>query len=92
MAAPKSRSNSLCHHIVADDIIEMKASVEFIGKQIDEPSNVKNEISQILSFVTKLQGAIHEKDKKIHQFEERIDSLEQYSHTDSLVITGLKTK
>ena len=92
MAPPKSRINSLCHQIVPEDIIEMKTSVEFIGKQIDDISNVQNEVSQILSFVTKLHSVIQEKDKKIQQLEERIDSLEQYSRKDNPVITGLKNK
>ena len=67
MAPTRSRSNRLCCQIVTEDIIEMKTSVEFISKQIDELSNVKNEVWLILSFVTELQGVSQEKDKKIQQ-------------------------
>ena len=68
--------------------MEMKTSVELISKQM---VIIAYNLS-FLSYVTKQQSVIQEKDKKIQQLEERADNLEQDSHKDNLIITCVKTK
>ena len=44
-----------------------------MSDKIDELSKTKQEISQILTMVTKLQKIVESKDKQIQMFEDKID-------------------
>ena len=63
-----------------------------MSEKIDELYNVKNDTSQILKMVGKLQYLVELKDKQIETLEKRIDDLEQYSRIDNVIIHGLKTR
>ena len=49
MVPLRSRGNSLGHQIITEDIMEMNRYVEFMSKQIDELTNMKNVKSFVLS-------------------------------------------
>lgn len=44
----------------------------------------------LLEEVRQLKAVIKEKDKKIEEFEKRVDDLEQFTRMDDLVISGLE--
>ena len=60
-------------------------SIVHLSEKIDELSIIKQDVSQILSLVNKLQSIITEKDKQIGVLEARIDVLEQYQKRKTLL-------
>ena len=62
----------------SDDIASFKQYIDYLSGKIYELSGIKQEVSQILCLVNKLQSIITEKDKQIGVLEARIDDLEQY--------------
>ena len=75
-----------------EDLSSIKTAIEIMSEKIDELYNVKNDTSQILKMVGKLQSLVESKDKQIEALEKRIDDLEQYSRIDNVIIHGLKTR
>ena len=59
--------------------------------KFDKLPSIKQEVSQILCLVNKLQSIITEKDKQIGVLEARIEDLEQYPNKENIIISGLKT-
>ena len=62
----------------SDDIVSFKQSIDYLRGKFDELSSIKQEVSQILCLVNKLQSIRSEKDKQIGVLESIIDDLEQY--------------
>ncbi len=71
---------------IKSDIADIKASLEFICKSVDElkQSNGVNEkkINDILS-------AMKLKDERINELERRVNDLEQHSRKRNIIVTGL---
>ena len=75
-----------------EDLSSIKTAIEIMSEKIDELYNVKNDTSQILKMIEKLQSLVESKDKQIETLEKHIDDLEQYSRIDNVIIHGLKTR
>ena len=76
-----------------EDLSSIKTAIEIMSGKIDELYNVKDNTSQILKVVRKLQSLVELKDKQIETLAKRIDDLEQYSRIDNVIIMhGLKTR
>ena len=61
-------------------------------KKIDDLSQSKSEISQILNMVTKLKKITNKKDNEIKGLQDRVEDLEQYTRKENIIISGLKTR
>ena len=75
-----------------EDLSSIKTAIEIMSGNIDEIYNAKDDTSQILKMVGKLQSIVELKTKQIETLEKRIDDLEQYSRIDNVVIHGVKTR
>ena len=51
--------------------------------KIDDLSTSKNEVSQILNMVTKLETIINQKDNEIKVLQDRLEELEQYTRKEN---------
>ena len=60
----------------SDVIASFKQSVDYLSRKIDEICRIRQEVSQILTLVNKLQSIITEKGKQIGVLEAIIDDLE----------------
>ena len=60
--------------------------------KIDDLSKSKNEISQILNIVTKLEAIINKKDSEINVLQDRVEELGQYTRKENVIISGLITR
>ena len=66
-----SRKNtSKCTNV--DDVEDIKNCQNFMCDKIDDLSNSKNEISQILNMVTKLETIINQKYNEIKVLQDRV--------------------
>ena len=61
------------------DITQLQTAIHFISSKLDELLPVRQEISQVLSVVKRLERENTEKDSKIKELELRLGDLEQYS-------------
>ena len=75
-----------------EDLSSIKTAIEIMSGKIDELHNAKDDTSQILKMVGKLQSLVELKDKQIETLEKRIDDVKQYSRLDNVIIHGLKTR
>ena len=75
-----------------ENLSSIKTAIEIMSAKIDEIHNVKDDTSQILKMVEKLQSLVELKGKQIITLKKRIDDLEQYSRIDNVIIHGLKTR
>ena len=73
------------------DWAEIKKSLDHINNRLDDLSQCKSEVSELLQLVRQLKHKNEEKDKRILLLESCIDDLEQYTRMDDVIISGLKT-
>ena len=68
----------------SDDNASFKQSIDYFSVKIDDLSIMKQDVSQTLSLVNKLQSIITEKGEQICKLEAKIDDLEQYKKKKTL--------
>ena len=73
-------------------IEDIKNCLNVMCNKIYDLSRSKNEISQILNMVTKLETIINRKDSEINVLQDRVEELEQYSQKENVIIGGLMTR
>lgn len=77
---------------LADDIEELKNTLEFLAKDVAEMKQQQKEILGLVEEVKSLKMKNAEKDKIIVQLESRVADLEQYSRLNDIIISGLDIK
>ena len=67
------------------DWAEIKKSLDDINDRLDDLSQCKSEVSELLQLARQLKHENEEKDKRILLLESRIDDLEQYTRMDDVI-------
>ena len=75
-----------------DDIEDKKNCLNVMCDKIVDLSESRNELSQILNMVTKLETIINQKDNEMKVLKDRVDELEQYTRKENVIISGLITR
>ena len=75
-----------------EDLSSIDTTIEIISGKIDELYNLKDDASNILKMVVKLQSLVELKDKQVEALDKHINDLELCSRIDNVIIYGLKTR
>ena len=78
--------------VLQKDMEELKLSFEFMSSKVDTIMKQQAVITELIGEVKQLKQSNIEQNKKIVSLENRLDSLEQYSRMNDVIIAGLKIK
>ena len=72
-------------------LADIKDSLDEIHRKLDDIDKCRTEIQNLSQLVCQLKEQNEMKDKTIQDLEKRVEDLEQYTHQDDFIVSGLKT-
>lgn len=77
---------------VADEVEEIKTSLDSLIRDVTAVREQQAQLLTLLEEVKQLRLRNAEQEQRIVELERRVDELEQYTHMNDVVITGIKIK